>query len=374
MSPRPAAGEACNACLRRSWLIGSLAAEIERAASERPAHRTRRLLALEDSEIAAAVAGRGAESVARSAAERDPAVLREAVAGARCWACCLHSPDYPDGLRNLDDAPAVLFGRGDQRLLALLAERPAVTMVGARRPSAYGREMGERIAGELAAAGVPVVSGMALGVDSCCHEGALGGGGLTVAVLGCGPDVVYPASGEALYGRILAEGLVLSELPPGTEVRKWTFPARNRIMAALGQMTVVVEARARSGSRITAEIAGDLGREVGAVPGHVGHASATGTNELIREGAHLIRSGRDVLDSLAGPGLDWAEAVPEIELDGAPAIALEAVESGDGTLDGVAIATGLTIGEAATALTQLELLGLVRCGPAGTYERTTTPA
>ena len=216
---------------------------------------------------------------------------------------------------------------------------------------------------------------MANGVDSRAHEGALQARGFTVAVLGSGPDVPSPAGRARLYERIVEEGLVLSELPPGTNPRRWTFPARNRIMAALGRMTVVVEGRSRSGSLITSSMAEDLGRDVGAVPGRVGNPVAEGTNQLLAEGAHLIRDGRDVLDALLGPGQGGVRGEEaETNLEPELARALEAVDSGAATGDEVARASGLDAGAALSALTRLELAGLVSADGAGRYERSATRA
>lgn len=368
---------ACDPCLRRAWLIASLSIRIETAVEARPSSRTRELLALGDADLTSALSGSRGERYLERAREREPARLRGAVHGAHCWACCQHEDAYPPSLRDLSDPPAVLFGRGDAALLARLGSEAAVTVVGARRPSGYGREMATLLGRELAFAGLTVVSGMAFGIDSCAHEGALSGRGLTAAVLGGGPDQPHPAGMRSVYERILDAGLVLSELPPGSTPRRWTFPARNRIMAALGAITIVVEARERSGSLITTDIASDLGRDLGAVPGRVGHASAAGTNELLRQGAQVIRCGQDVLDSLLGPGVTRLPGGADGSagpLEGQLAAVLEAVESGAATQDGVSRALELDAGAAAAALTRLELLGLLACDSAGRYRRTTRSA
>ncbi len=184
-----------------------------------------------------------------------------------------------------------------------------MTVVGARRASSYGREIARELGRELAAAGFLVVSGLAFGIDACAHRGALDAG-LTVAVLGCGADVAYPAAHRSLWRRISEQGLVLSELPPGTGAWRWTFPARNRIMAALAGMTVVVEAAQRSGSLITADLAADLGRDLGAVPGPVNSRASAGANDLLAGGACLIRDAQDVLDAMLGPGVADGRAQP----------------------------------------------------------------
>jgi DNA processing protein len=221
--------------------------------------------------------------------------LRDPVEAAGCWASCRHDPLFPQSLKEAADAPWCLYGRGDPAHLAELAEPSGVvTIVGARRASSYGREVARSLGRELAAAGITVISGLAFGVDACAHRGALEGG-RTVAVLGCGPDVAYPASHRSLWRRIQENGVVLSELPPGTGAWRWSFPARNRIMAAIAGMTVVVEAAERSGSLLTAEIAANLGREVGAVPGPVSSRTSAGPNDLLADGASLIRDADDVL-------------------------------------------------------------------------------
>jgi DNA processing protein len=358
---------ACDECLRRAWLVGALSPAIEAALGGRSGG-LRELLALPGAELAAAVGRSEADDLLERASVPR---MRAEVRRVDCWACCRHDGAYPDRLLQLGDAPAVLFGRGRAELLAAFSDRLAATLVGARRPSGYGREMAERLGAGLARAGLIVVSGLAIGIDSCAHRGALAAAGSTVAVLGGGPERASPASTRRLYERIAAEGLVLSELPPGTTPRRWSFPARNRIMAALAEITVVVEARERSGSLITAGMASDLGREVGAVPGQVGGSSAAGANGLLRDGAQVIRGAEDVLDSLVGAGalidpVPPAEAAAE-RLDPELAAVLERVQLGDSGPDAVARESGLSADAAAGALVRLELRGLVRSDSAGRY-------
>jgi DNA processing protein len=265
--------------------------------------------------------------------------------------------------------PAALFGRGDPGLLAGLDSEPAVTLVGARRASAYGRTVAGDLGRLLAAAGVTVVSGLAHGVDSAAHTGALEGHGGTIAVLGAGADRPYPAGQHRLYERIAARGLVLSELPPGARPYRWTFPARNRIMAALGAMTVVVEAASRSGSLITAEMSLDLGRELGAVPGPVNAWRHEGANQLLAEGARLVRGAQDALDVLYGPGVRRVvERGPE--LSSRTAAVLGQIEVGASSCDAIAAALGAPAGEVGAALTQLELFGYLSSDALGRYLRT----
>jgi DNA processing protein len=243
-----------------------------------------------------------------------------------------------------------------------------VTVVGARRASSYGREVARELGRELAAAGLVVASGLAFGIDACAHRGALDAG-LTVAVLGCGADVAYPAAHRSLWRRLCERGLVFSELPPGTGAWRWTFPARNRIMAALAGMTVVVEAAKRSGSLITADLAADLGRDLGAVPGPVNSRASAGTNELLAGGACLVRDAQDVLDAMLGPGVRRAErAGPRLEPELLGVLA--AVESGEETCDAVAARLDLSGADASSALATLEALGYISCSLVGVYSRT----
>lgn len=277
---------------------------------------------------------------------------------------------YPKALLDLaEDAPPALYGRGSRRLVHELDREGTVTIVGSRHPSAYGLEVAEELGHLLGAAGLVVVSGMALGIDAAVHRGALAGNGATVAVLGGGPDVIYPRSERRLYERIVAKGAAISEVPPGTAPGPGCFPRRNRIMAALGAMTIVVEAAEPSGSLITTRWAYKLGREVGAVPGRVTSRVAKGTNSLLADGAAVVRDAQDVLDLLLGVGMTAARrSGPALE----PELARvsDAVDGGAATPDAVAVAAGIEAGEAAVALARLELLGYLRVDGAGRYERT----
>jgi DNA processing protein len=359
---------ACPDCLRRSRLLAHLAPYIEKVATGAPGSRSPELLRLSNENLAAAVAPKIAAQVLAQVAAVPEARLAADLLAAQCWACCRHDPRYPVGLRDATDAPRALIGRGDPALLERLEPEATVTIVGARRASAYGREVAHELGRELSAAGILVVSGLAFGIDACAHRGALDAG-TTVAVLGCGADIAYPASHRSLWRRICERGLVLSELPPGTGAWRWTFPARNRIMAALAAMTVVVEAAQRSGSLITADLAADLGRDLGAVPGPVNSRGSAGTNDLLAGGACLVRDAQDVLDAMLGPGVRKAgRAGPELE----PELlsALEALESGAETCDAIAAQLDLSGAEASSALATLEALGYISCSLVGVYSRT----
>jgi DNA processing protein len=359
---------ACPSCLRRSRLLALLGPYIERVATGALGSRSPELLRLSNEDLVAVAAPKvAAQMLARVAAIPEAAMAQE-LRAAGCWACCRHSEPYPDSLRDAADAPWALVGRGDPALLGGLEPFTAVTVVGARRATSYGREIARQLGRELASTGMTVVSGLAFGIDGCAHRGALDAG-RTIAVLGCGPDVAYPASHRSLWRRLCERGLVLSELPPGATPWRWTFPARNRIMAALGGMTVVVEAAARSGSLITADLAADLGREVGAVPGPVTSRASAGPNNLLAGGACLVRGAQDVLDAMLGPGRRAVERSAPA-LDPALSLVLEAVESGQASCDGVAATVGLPAAETAAALARLELLGYLSCSSLGTYSRT----
>ncbi|HSK16380.1 MAG TPA: DNA-processing protein DprA [Gaiellaceae bacterium] len=275
-----------------------------------------------------------------------------------------HERGYPPLLRELYDPPSRLYLRGGPP--DVLA-RPSVAVVGARSCSPYGAQVARELARALAAAGVVVVSGLARGIDGEAHRGALAGGGLTVAVLGCGVDRDYPRAHAELARRIAASGLIVSEYPPGVEPAPWRFPARNRIVAGLALATVVVEARERSGALITADFALELGREVFAVPGEITAALSAGSNDLIRQGATpLLRAG-DVLEAL---GLEQAPAEQAVALPDDQAAVLARLSDGARSLDELVAETSLGSGEVAAALTELELAGLAASAD-GLYRRAT---
>ena len=361
--------EACPECLRRSRLLAHLAPYIEKVATGAPGRRSPELLRLGNADLVEAVAPKVAGQMLAQLAAVPEQRLYEDLEAATCWAVCHHDPLYPAGLRDAADAPWALIGRGDPVLLLRLSPDEAVTVVGARRASTYGREVARALGRELASAGLVVVSGLAFGIDACAHRGALDGG-LTVAVLGCGADVAYPAAHRSLWRRVGEDGLVLSELPPGCGAWRWAFPARNRIMAALSGMTVVVEAAERSGSLITADLAADLGRDLGAVPGPVGSRLSVAPNNLLAGGACLVRDAQDVLDAMLGPGARRIERCGP-ELDEAQRTVLEALELGAETCDAIATELGLPGAETAAALADLEALGYLNCSMVGVYTRTT---
>jgi DNA processing protein len=390
--PRPAgtpptAGPpaACGDCLRRSWLLARLAGRLDIAFRRR--RPVRDVLALDDAQLIRGLAGDQAAAIGAELDAVRAADLRARAAAAGLAVVCRHDARYPARLRDDRAAPAVLYvsaalDDGVQRLSALCGDGPVVAVVGTRRASPDGLEIARALGRGLRAAGVTVVSGMALGVDSAAHAGAVEAGGRTVAVLAGGADQPYPLRKRPLYERIRVTGAVVSEMPPGFRPFKWGFPARNRTIAGLADATIVVEAAARSGSLITAELALELGRDVGAVPGPVLSWRAAGTNALLRDGATLIRDARDVLDLVVG--VDAAEAlagraaitpVPAPpDLPPALAALLAAVEEGPHALARLAAAgdraeTQPAASAVRAGLTELELLGLIRRLPGGGFER-----
>ena len=361
---------ACDACLRRAALLARLAPRIA-GLLDRPRPRLHGLLALKESELLAAVAADRAQQIASELDHFDAHDQRERLASAGIEGVCHHSPAYPPLLLDLDDPPAVLFGLGRFEALDSLHEEPAVAIVGTRNPSPYGTEVAYSLGRGLGAAGVPVVSGLALGIDGHAHRGCLDGRGLSIAVLAGGPDVVYPLRHRRLHQRVRETGLVLSELPPGTQPYRWSFPARNRIMAGLARMTVVVEAADPSGSLITTEFARDLGRSVAAVPGRVTSRFARGTNGLLKDGAVPITGTEDVLDELFGVGvrdLPRGAAGPRDPPEPILARVLEAAERLE-SVTAIAEAAGLSIGDARAAIARLETGGYLARRSLGGWER-----
>ncbi len=268
-------------------------------------------------------------------------------------------PEYPAPLHDLADAPVVLFARG----ALATAQGPCVAIVGTRAASSYGLRVARAIATACARAGVGVVSGLAQGIDGAAHEAALEAGGRTVAVLGTGIDIAYPRRHRALQQRIGDEGLLLTELPPGNTGHAGSFPRRNRIIAALAELTVVVEAGEGSGALITADFAHALDRRVACVPNAIDIPSSRGSNRLLKEFAEPILSPDDVLAMLELR----AEPTPAPLLDGDAAACWDAIARGATDVDALARMSALSTRAAAGALTALELEGLVHIDVTGQF-------
>jgi DNA processing protein len=343
------------------WLLARLSGHLDQVRG-----RIEEVLELPDAKLLAALAGAGREIVAGEYARVNPTPLRERAAAAGLEMVCRCDSRYPQRLAGLSSPPAVLHvGGGLERFLELMSTEP-VAIVGARRASGYGLEVARSLARGLATAGIPVVSGMAIGVDSAAHAGVLDVAGPTVAVLPGGAEQPYPPSKRSLYNRIREAGAVASELPPGAAVRRWMFPARNRIIAGLSAATVVVEARERSGALLTAAWARELGRAVGAVPGRVTSPLASGPHRLLTRGAAIIRGPQDVLDLLFGPGARRAPARSRAALSDELEEVLRKIADGHDTIAALAGA-GLPAERALTALSSLELTGYVRREAGGRY-------
>jgi DNA processing protein len=356
----------CAACLRRTWLLRELGGAIEIARNSR--RRLPDLLALGDRVLARALLDERGEEILRGVGRLDPTAMRAAYRGAGLTALCRHDPRYPASLLDDRAPPAVLGARGRLELL----DGDAIAIVGTRRCSADGAEIARGLGRGLAVAGVTVVSGMALGIDSAAHEGALLAGGPTIAVLAGGADVPYPARKRALYAEIAGTGLIVGELPPGTRPRRWMFPARNRIIAALAGATVVVEAAQRSGSLITADLALETGRDVGAVPGPVLSWRSAGVNALLRDGATLVRDAADAVELALGldPGAGAARADDRLAgLPGELRALLGRLTGAHASVDALA-GSPAELDRVLTGLAELELRGLVRRAPDGRWAPT----
>ncbi len=285
---------------------------------------------------------------------------REPTAGPAEWNKA--GPDYPAELLDLPNPPDLLFALG----LRATLDAPRVAIVGTRDCTAYGDRIARKIAGAIARAGGCVISGMARGVDACAHRAALEAGGKTVAVLGTGIDVPYPRGHARLHRQIADDGLVISESPAGTAAFRGCFPRRNRIIAALAKVTIVVEAGYKSGALLTAKDALNLGRTVAAVPGPIDLPHSAGTNELLRDGAQVIAT---VDDALTLVGLPAAPELPLPDLAYTERAVWEALGKGAATIELVAQRADLPLREAMAALTALELRSLISAGFSGEYRR-----
>ena len=335
--------------------------------------RFRKLLSAFDSASAAlsapASAWRALGLPAACAEPRRSESIRERAAAALAW---LEQPDqhllmwddphYPALLAELSDAPPLLFVAGDPQLL----EAPQLAMVGSRRASGPGLDNARAFARSLAAVGFVITSGLALGIDGAAHQGALDGGGKTIAVLGTGLKCLYPARHKRLAAQIIEQGSALvSELPLDCTPQASNFPRRNRIISGLALGVLVVEASPSSGSLITARLAAEQGREVYAIPGSIHHPGARGCHQLIRDGATLVESVEHILEALRGwqvpmaPGKSQAPAAVEHPL-------LALLHAAPHSSEALVQASGWALSDVLAALTELELDGLV-CNESGRW-------
>lgn len=261
---------------------------------------------------------------------------------------------YPERLAEIKSPPKQLFYIGDIELL----KKKCVAVVGSRTSTAYGRNTAKAIAGRLAGCGITVISGMAVGIDRCAHEGALAVNGGTVAVLGCGPDVCYPPDNVLLKKEIERKGLIISEYRPGTLAKRYNFPQRNRIISGLCEAVVIVQARNRSGALITAELAAEQGRDVMAVPGNIDSQYNLGNNKLIKEGATPVISVDDVLEPLGMRRIDAEQA--RIRLSDTEYMIFELlVQHGEMSIDEICYNTGKKPEYINPILSVMEIKGIV---------------
>jgi DNA processing protein len=267
------------------------------------------------------------------------------------------SPNYPSLLRNIPDPPPVLYIKGK----LLPRDEWGLAVVGTRRATVYGREATRSLVGGLAASGVTIVSGLAYGIDTFAHRTALEAGGRTIAVLGSGVDIIYPAENRKLAGLITSNGAVVSEYPLGTQPEGGNFPRRNRIISGLSLGVLVVEGSKRSGAMITADYAAEQGREIFAVPGNILSPKSAGPNQLIQQGAKLVTTIGDILEELnltmVTEQAEAREIIPDNETE---AMLLEHLSAEPIHVDELGRATGLPISQVASTLTLMELKGKIR--------------
>jgi DNA processing protein len=294
---------------------------------------------------------------ARQSIDLDQLIDDANAAGAT--ALTLDDPDYPALLHEIPDAPPVIYVKGT----LLDVDQWAVAFVGTRGATVYGRDMTYRLVTALVHAGITIVSGMALGIDATSHKAALDAGGRTLAVLGCGIDVIYPPEHRHLAEDISANGALITEFPPGTQPISRNFPVRNRTISGLALGVVVVEAPANSGALLTADLAAEQGRDVFAVPGNVTARTSAGTNRLIQTGAKLVISAEDILDelNLTRATVETRAQVQEV----APANSTEAALAEHLSdepihIDDLCQFTGLPITQVSSTLALMELKGMVR--------------
>jgi DNA processing protein len=269
------------------------------------------------------------------------------------------SDDYPERLREVDDSPPVLYTLGD----FAPSDSWAVAVVGTRRATHYGREVTPRLVSALAEAGVTIVSGLAIGVDSEAHRAALDAGGRTIAVLGSGVDVIYPPENRGLARRIIDEGrgAVVSEFPLGTKPEAPNFPSRNRIISGLSLGVLVIEAGERSGALITVTFALEQGRDVFAVPGPITSRMSDGPNRLLKQGAKCVTSAADILEELNMQMVtEHVEAVRSLPADPTERMLLEYLQESTHHIDDLTNISGLPASTVSAVLTMMELKGLVR--------------
>ncbi len=360
---------ACDSCLRRTWLVERVSGYLE---YER--RRVDEVLGLGDQTLIdlwlEVAERRGSDDeIGREYEEFDTPDVEHARAradAAQLELICACDREYPERLRRLSGPPAVLHVAGGMRSFLDLARADPVAIVGTRRPTPYGTDVAERLGRGVSVSGMTVVSGMAFGIDAAAHRGALAGGGRTIAVLPGGASAPYPKTNRKLYNQIVRSGAAVSELGPGSAVRTWTLIARNRIIAALSELTIVVQGRERSGALNTANLAEKSGCLVGAVPGSVLVPQSDGPHRLLSEGAVLVRGAQDALDAVCGSGVRTAVDPAVATLSAQARVVLDAIGTGADTAAELSRATAAG-GQLLAVLAELELAGCVRRAAGGRY-------
>ena len=310
------------------------------------------------------------DAIARLGSRQHPQVAADLdwAASSHNQLVCYYDDTYPELLRQIAGAPALLYASGN---LSLLHE-PQIAIVGSRHCTPGGAQNAFDFSLQLAAAGFTITSGMALGIDSAAHRGALESGGKTIAVTGTGLDLVYPARNRKLAAEILERGLMVSEFPLGTPARPANFPQRNRVISGLALATLVVEAARRSGSLITARLAAEQGREVLAIPGSIHNPQSRGCHQLIRDGAAIVESPADIATELAGPCLQLDQNTSRTvnpEIDDASRHLLDVIGYDPVNCDILVQRSGLTIDKLSSMLLVLEMNDLIQSAPGGCFVR-----
>jgi len=286
----------------------------------------------------------------------------------KCRIITLNDPEYPPLLLNIHDPPPYIYVHG-----SLENTQHSIAIVGSRSASSYGLSMAKRLSGELSSLGLPIVSGMARGIDTAAHQGALAANGKTIAVLGSGLGIIYPPENRQLFYKIIESGAVVSEFPMMEEPNAYNFPARNRIISGITMGTLVVEAAKKSGSLITARLAGEQGREVFAVPGNINSLKSTGTHNLLKQGAKLVACAQDVVEEFyqladavkenSRPGKGSSDAGGAITLSEEEARIYDMLEPYPIHIDALSQKSNFEIGKLAGLLLNLELKGIVSQSP-----------
>lgn len=295
-------------------------------------------------------------SLAREGVDKEKRIMEKV--GAKILT--ILDPNYPPNLKEIFDPPVVLYVRGEIRE----EDKFAVAVVGTRRPTQYGRSVAHKLASELAQRGFTVVSGLARGIDTSAHRGALDGGGRTIAVLGCGIDIAYPQENKELMEEIAEKGAVVSEFAPGVPPQQWHFPIRNRVISGLSLGTVIVQAPEGSGALITADLALEQGREVFAVPGNIEDPRSKGPHQLIKEGAKLVEFVEDIITELGIPSrISHPSSAPRTQallLPPEEEQLLKLLSHEERYIGDISKEAGLPPAQVASLLTLLELKGLVK--------------